>query len=480
MAERIIKCKVLDEYVRGAGVVIGAEGSHDDVLLELAFGDLWEGLTKKITWVDALGENPTLIILTTNLLVPGSTNTYRVPVPYEAKAHEGEAAMSIKGVTVSGGLEGRATMSATAKFIVLPSVYDEDADASRDITATQAAQLQAEIDDVLDDIAAISGHIEDSEAWAVGTRNGVAVTSSDPTYHNNSKYHAAQSATSAADAGAKAAQAGSAATEAGASASAAATSKLDSEAWAVGKRNGVDVPSSDPAFHNSAYYWASVAGSAVSGGVLSFNGRGGAVSSQAGDYTAEMVGALPDTTKISDLDNDAGYVTAAHTHAASAITSGTLPASRGGTGQTSAVNAANAFANALTAGNAAPQDADYYIAQYAGGGTTTTTYHRRPHSALWTYIKGKADAVYSALGHKHAAGDITSGALPVNRGGTGATAAGAALSNLGLGRSTTITNASGDTNYGTSMVRGIQASTTDLTAGSSTLKSGDIYLVYEA
>ena len=30
---------------------------------------------------------------------------------------------------------------------------------------------------------------EDSEAWARGTRNGVPVESSDPTYHNNSKWY---------------------------------------------------------------------------------------------------------------------------------------------------------------------------------------------------------------------------------------------------------------------------------------------------
>lgn len=34
---------------------------------------------------------------------------------------------------------------------------------------------------------------EDSEAWAIGTRNGVPVTSSDPAYHNNSKYWSEQS-----------------------------------------------------------------------------------------------------------------------------------------------------------------------------------------------------------------------------------------------------------------------------------------------
>ena len=77
---------------------------------------------------------------------------------------------------------------------------------------------------------------------------------------------------------------------------------------------------------------------------------------------------------------------------ASLITSGTLPVARGGTGQTSAVNASNAFLNALSTGSSTPQDNDYYISQYAGGGTTTTTYHRRPVSALWAYMKSKITA----------------------------------------------------------------------------------------
>lgn len=118
--------------------------------------------------------------------------------------------------------------------------------------------------------------------------------------------------------------------------------------------------------------------------------------------------------------SEVGAAAASHEHAAGDITSGTLGVARGGTGQTTAVNAANAFLNALSTGSSTPQDADYYISQYVGGGTTTTTYHRRPVSALWTYIKGKADAVYAALSHQHAAGDITSGTLSVGRGGTGA------------------------------------------------------------
>ena len=48
----------------------------------------------------------------------------------------------------------------------------------------------------------------------------------------------------------------------------------------------------------------------------------------------------------------------------------------------------------LSTGTSNPTDNDYYVAQYAGGGTTNTTYHRRTHSALYSYIKQKLDSVY--------------------------------------------------------------------------------------
>lgn len=48
-------------------------------------------------------------------------------------------------------------------------------------------------------------------------------------------------------------------------------------------------------------------------GVTSFNGRDGAVTPKAGDYTAAMVGALSSTTSIpsktSELENDSGFTT---------------------------------------------------------------------------------------------------------------------------------------------------------------------------
>ena len=60
--------------------------------------------------------------------------------------------------------------------------------------------------------------------------------------------------------------------------------------------------------------------------------------------------------------------------------------------------------NGLSTGSSTPVDADYYVSQYVNGGTSTTTYHRRPMSALWTYIKGKADLVYSTTDTKNTAG----------------------------------------------------------------------------
>lgn len=64
------------------------------------------------------------------------------------------------------------------------------------------------------------------------------------------------------------------------------------ESWAVGgtgTRPGEDT--------NNAKYWSDEARKASGGGVSTFNGRFGAVLPQTGDYTANMVGAIPKTEK---------------------------------------------------------------------------------------------------------------------------------------------------------------------------------------
>ena len=74
-------------------------------------------------------------------------------------------------------------------------------------------------------------------------------------------------------------------------------------------------------------------------------------------------------------------------------------------------------------------------------------------SNMDTSIAGKA-----ASSHNHSAAEITSGTLAVARGGTGQTSLGPALTTVAL--------------------RGIYANTTAMTAGTTALTTGQIYLQY--
>ena len=91
-----------------------------------------------------------------------------------------------------------------------------------------------------------------------------------------------------------------------------------------------------------------------------------------------------------------GKAASSHTHAIAQISN--LQSTLDGKSNTNHTHDLNQMINTLANGTSDPVDADYYIAQYAGGGSTTTTYYRRPHSALWNYIKGKANSVYQPKG----------------------------------------------------------------------------------
>ena len=163
MAGRIINCKVTDEYVLGDGIIVGAAGSHKDVIIRLEFGEMWYGTTKTLVWVNAYGENPTFTILTTNLLEPGETEIYLVPIPAEAKEFPGTIMMTVKGVTVEGQIQKSATLNAVAKFTVLESRWGEEPE---DINATLSEQLQAEVDTIKNKIILLDNQIAETEEYA--------------------------------------------------------------------------------------------------------------------------------------------------------------------------------------------------------------------------------------------------------------------------------------------------------------------------
>lgn len=82
---------------------------------------------------------------------------------------------------------------------------------------------------------------------------------------------AADSATSASgsatSAGNSATSASGSATSASSSATTATKKAQDAEAYAIGKRNGTDVPSTDPAYHNNSKYYAEYAEDMIQGGI---------------------------------------------------------------------------------------------------------------------------------------------------------------------------------------------------------------------
>lgn len=166
MSRRIIPCQVTDEYVRGSGVVVGAAGSHNDVALRLVFGPMWAGTARSIVWKDALGGNPTVTILGTDLLETGETEVYIVPIPAEPKALAGDLSMTIKGAVVEGVKETSATLTARAFFTVMESDWDEGAAESGDITPSQAEQFQAQLEAIKGSIASSTQSAADAAASA--------------------------------------------------------------------------------------------------------------------------------------------------------------------------------------------------------------------------------------------------------------------------------------------------------------------------
>ena len=98
--------------------------------------------------------------------------------------------------------------------------------------------------------------------------------------------------------------------------------------------------------------------------------------------------------------------------------------------------------------------------------------------------KGGTGQTTAALARNALGLGNTTGALPLANGGTGATTAATALTALGAAPLaspifTGTPTAPAGTDYATLRLRNMQASTTDLTAGTSALANGAFYVVYE-
>ena len=160
---RTIPLKIQNEYIAGDKVLIGAAGSHNDVVLRMEFSPMWDGLAKTVQFCDALGENTVEVLLAAQMLESGTTNVYLVPVPNGAKKYAGDMALAIKGAEASGGKEARATTAVYGTFTVGESKWSGSAETEQDVPPTQAAQMQTQIEAIIGTIADARSAAEDAE-----------------------------------------------------------------------------------------------------------------------------------------------------------------------------------------------------------------------------------------------------------------------------------------------------------------------------
>lgn len=234
-----------------------------------------------------------------------SGNVVTAPVATQMLSVAGKVQADIE-IYQTGETAQAAVKLATFCFVVnVEKAAYQDADIiSSDYYNVLAAQIAAAIEAGTKADAAIQAAQTATEAATTATNaktaaeNAKTSAESAKTAAVNAKTAAesaktaAQTAKTAAES-AKTAAAGSATAAAGSASSAeedaqrAAQDAEDAEAWAVGKRNGVDVPANDPAYQNNAKYYKELAQSASGGGILSVNGKtpneSGAVTLGAGD-----------------------------------------------------------------------------------------------------------------------------------------------------------------------------------------------------
>ena len=144
--KKIIELNIVDEFVEGGGVSIGAAGSHDEVLLRCRFSDLWKGTTKEITWINAIGEKFPEFITPFMEEMDSNGSVYIIPVPYEEKSESGKAGITFKGVKLNDdGTEDYSVVTKTIYFVVQEAETGGDGEMN-DVLPSVAEQLQEQID----------------------------------------------------------------------------------------------------------------------------------------------------------------------------------------------------------------------------------------------------------------------------------------------------------------------------------------------
>lgn len=153
--QRVISIKVLNEFLQGDNVVVGAAGSDRATVLELDFrgSDVWAGTSRYIVFTDAHGEAMEPILLGLSMMEDGDPDVYLVPVPLQATRYAGEMTVTMVGYVVEDEKRIMRITTEAATFRVMQNDYAGIG--SIDVDATALERLQSDID-LLKDL--VHGH----------------------------------------------------------------------------------------------------------------------------------------------------------------------------------------------------------------------------------------------------------------------------------------------------------------------------------
>lgn len=160
---REIKLTVRGDTVHASRDRAGVQGEANATALVVSFDESWDGYAKKITFWDALEQNPVVRMLTADLLVDitSDTRTYRTTIPGEPLALDGECLLVIDGYK-----DGVRARSMSLQLAVEAAPVAEDAGEPSDPTPTQAEQLQVQIEAIIGDIQKVADGAERAEKAA--------------------------------------------------------------------------------------------------------------------------------------------------------------------------------------------------------------------------------------------------------------------------------------------------------------------------
>lgn len=225
--DRRIEVRVNGSYLEKDSNYAGVQHEANSTWLHIVFNDIWDSLSKKVTWWNAKGENPVEIILSTNYLDKPleSLLSYLVPIPGEAMEEDGQNTFVIDGYS-----EGLRVRSVEASLIVRPARYADTAGSPSDVTPTQAEQLQAEIDSMKEGIQKVASAKEYADAAEQSAASAAASATAAEESKNGIGSAVSDAQAAAADAQNAAVRAENAATGVADSAAAAAQSAAEAAA----------------------------------------------------------------------------------------------------------------------------------------------------------------------------------------------------------------------------------------------------------